>query len=302
MRVGFVALISVLLTTAAHADNEGAEKYRSWLPSQIRDLPEETRKSQVPMNYVMAANTASSPIGDIVIQSNLNMLMYDGIGNIDSAKRRFQIDLGDTPTGNLTVGQISTLFYRAERTRLTQVNFFPFSFEGSISPDIASVKGTAKILDDQIAYPVNFVEIECYRIDLICTYRQTVLVLPNENSWTQSYSVMVAVDETYRITRWDEDRIDALPVQEGGCRINELKLNFAAKEFYEFVTNAPDGNCELPLGGTLPRLQRPRITQIVDGDPIVDEEFKKISKETYQFLSSDFRARVDGIPSVSTDK
>ena len=220
MRLGFVGLIAVLLSSAAYADDEAMAKYRDWLPSQIRSMPEATREKEVPITYIMAANTAVSPIGNLALQSSLNTLMYDGIADFDGAKRKFQVDLGDRPTGDLTVGQISTLTYRAERTRLTEVSFFPFQFGGYVANDWAYVKGTAKILDDQIAYPVNFVEINCRRAEAICDYRQMVLTLPDKSSWAQSYSVMESVNETYRVTRWDKDRIDALPIQEGECRIN----------------------------------------------------------------------------------
>lgn len=285
--------LSILMASSAAADDEAMQKYRDWLPGEIQSMPEEQRRSEVPMVYVMAANTARSPFGEITIQSHLNTLMYDGIGDLDRAKMQFQADLGEPQTGKLTVSQISTLQYRAERTRLTPVTFFPFRHGGDLSGDWASVRGTAVILGEQIAYPVNFVEIDCRRTEGLCDYRQIVLSLPDEKSWAQSYSVMEMVDETYKITRWDESRIDAVPLEEGECRINELRLNFATKEFFEIATNAPEGNCEMLLGGELPKLKKPRITQIVDGDPIVRERFAEIGRESFQLLSSEFRSKVE---------
>jgi hypothetical protein len=289
------SIFALLIVSGAKADDAAMEKYRNWLPGQIRGMSEKQRDAEVPMTYIMAANTALSPLGELAVQSDLNTLMYNGIGDLDGAKRRFQSDLGEEPTGNFTVSQIAKLVYRAERTRLTTVSFFPFKFGGKVFSDTAYVRGTVKLVEESIAYPVNYVEIQCTKSEGICTYRQLVLNLPDENSWAQSYSVMEAVNETYRITRWDANRIDARPETEGQCRINELRLNFAAKEFYEFATNAPEGNCEMPLGGSLPKLEKPRVAQIVDGDPLIREQFQKISKETYPFLSSEFRARIEAI-------
>lgn len=280
------------ISAPAFADDEAMERYKDWLPEDIISMPAETRQSEVPIVYIMAANTVKSPLGELTLQSYLNTLMYDGIGDLEGAKKQFQADLGSPPTGNLTVGQIASLSYRSERTRLTNVNFFSFQHAGHISGDWASVKGTAVILDDKIAYPINFVEIECRKNDGLCDYRQLVLTLPDESSFAQSYSVMEMVNETYKITRWDQNRIDAIPLREGECRINELRLNFGTKEYYEFATNAPEANCEMLLGGTLPKLEKPRVVQIVDGDPIVREQFRKIREEAYEFLSSEFRARV----------
>lgn len=292
MKFALASIIAVLVSTSASADDAAMEKYRNWLPSQIRSMPEKQRDSEVPMTYIMAANTALSPLGDLSIQTYLNTLMYNGLGDFDGAKRRFQSDLGEKPTGSLTVGQLAKLSYRAERTRLTTVSFFPFNFGGKLFSNSAYVKGTARLVDENIAYPINYVEIKCDKVEGTCTYRQLVLTLPDENSWAQSYSVMESVNETYKVTRWDNNRIDARPLTEGTCRVNELRLNFATNEYYEFATNAPEGNCEMPLGGSLPRLEKPRIAQILDGDPIISAQFQKISQETYQFLSSEFRIKV----------
>jgi hypothetical protein len=293
MKIGIAGIIAVLVSSTASADDAGMQKYRNWLPGQIRSMPDKQRDSEVPMTYIMAANTSLSPGGDLSIQSYLNTLMYNGVGDLEGAKRRFQSDLGEQPTGNLTVSQISKLTYRAERLHLTTVNFFPIQFGAHISSDTAHVHGTVKLVGETIAYPVNYVEIQCSKSEGSCNYRQFVLNLPNESSWAQSYSVMESINDTYRITRWDENRIDARPATEGQCRVNELHLNFAAKEFYEFATNAPEGNCEMLLGGKLPKLEKPRVAQIVDGDPLISEEFRKIGQETYLFLSSEFRAKVE---------
>ena len=274
--------------SALHADDDGMEKYRDWLPSQILEMPEEQRRSDVPIAYIMSAKTA-----DLAIQSFLNTLMYDGLADFEGAKRRFQGDLGDPQTGALTVGQITELTYRAERTQLTRVSFFPYKFGGSIYSEYARVRGTAIILDEKIAYPINFVEIECEKSEGICKYRQFALILPEKMGWSNSYIITETINEEYKITRWDEDRIEATPLIEGKCRIPELRLNFSAKEFYEIVTNAPEGICELELGGSLPRLDKPRISQIVDGDPIIRDLFSSMNTEVYQYLSSEFRKQVE---------
>lgn len=295
MRFALATIAAILISSSASADDAAMQKYQNWLPIQIRSMPPKQQDAEVPTIYIMAANTALSPLGEFSIQSSLNTLMYNGIGDFEGAKRKFQSDLGEQATGNLTVGQIAKLSYRAERTRLTDVSFFPFKFGGRVYSDTAYVKGTATLVDETIAYPVNYVEINCNKSEGVCLYRQTVLILPTENSWGQTYSVMEAVNETYNITRWDNDRIDASPITEGTCRVNELRLNFAAKEFYEFTTNAPEGKCEMLLGGSLPRLEKPRVAQIVDGAALIREQFQKISQEAYLFLSSEFRTKIEAV-------
>ena len=56
----------------------------------------------------------------------------------------------------------------------------------------------------------------------------------------------------------------------------------------------------MPLGGSLPRLEKPRIAQIVEGEPVIREQFQEISRETYKFLSKDFRTSVEAALSSSS--
>ncbi len=230
------------------------------------------------------------------MQAHLNTLMYDGLANYEEAKRVFQADLGDAQTGALTVWQIYTLGYRASRINMTDVSFFPFDFGGTMSEKWAYVKGTVKILDEKIAYPVNHVDIECSRDQGTCTYRQVVLMLPDKNSWVQSYQVAAFSDVIYKITRWEGQQIDAAPLENNACRSNLLSFNFETKEFFEIARNNSARDCKT-LGVALPRLDKPRASQIVDGREITNGEFKRIKDEAYSYFSSAFRARIDALSS-----
>ncbi|NBT33500.1 MAG: hypothetical protein EBT13_16815 [Rhodobacteraceae bacterium] len=178
---------------------------------------------------------------------------------------------------------------------MTSVSFFPFDFGGTMSGDWAFVKGTLEIIDEKIAHPVNFVDIECNRARGTCEYRQIAMTLPDENSWVQSYHVGEIADDVYQITRWDGQSIDAFPMYATGCRINQLSLNFGTQEFFEIARNNTSGDCETMLGVTIPRLDKPRVSRIVDGREIISAEFSAISQETFTFLSSSFRDRAEAL-------
>jgi len=286
-------VILILLACVARADEDAVTRYRNYLPEELLAMPEDKLNSSVPMAFIGAANLATSPSGDLLMQANLNLLMYNGLADYEGAKKAFQKDLGEEPTGTLTVWQIHTLGYRASRVNMTNVSFFPFDFGGTISENRAFVQGTATIIDANIAYPINHVDIECNRVTDTCDYRKIALTLPDENSFTQSYHVNQVADQSYRITRWEGQLIDAVSSNSTACRTNQLSLNFATQEFFEIVRNNIAGNCETMLGVTLPRLEKPRVSQIVDGREIVAAEFKAISEETYTFFWSAFRARLD---------
>lgn len=285
----------VLFTGFGRADEGAVAKYRDYLPEHLLALPEDERQRSVPMMFTGAANLATSPAGDLIIQANLNTLMYDGFADYDGAKRAFQEDLGEEPTGALTVWQIHSLGYRASRVNMTSVSFFPFDFGGTMTEDRAFVKGTVEIIEEKIAYPINHVDIECSRSEGTCEYRQIALTLPDESSWVQSYHIGEIANDTFRITRWEGQLIDAIPLNHSACRTTQLSLNFETQEFFEITRNNVVEGCETMLGVTLPRLEKPRVSRIVDGRDIVSAEFKAISEETFTFFSSSFSSRVEKI-------
>lgn len=150
-----------------------------------------------------------------------------------------------------------------------------------------------KILDEQIAWPINHVTINCDKANKLCEYNQIVLDLPSENSFAQMYNVIDMGTDTYKITRWENYSIDAVSTNNASCRTSSPSFNFKTKEFYETVRNAVR-KCEF-LGTVLPKLQKPRTSQIVDGKEIFRAKFSKIKARAYSYLASDFRKQAEAL-------
>jgi hypothetical protein len=279
---------SLLSSTVAYADEAAMERYRDWLPSQILELPENQRRSEVPIAYIQAANTA-----EIFIKYYLNRLMYNCLSVFDGEKRAFQRDIGQQETGNLTVGQLNELFFRAERSELKRVSFFAGHFGSYIGSNMAQVRGTAVLVGEQAAYPINFVQINCQRDEEICIYQEISISIPNRDSWNQEFRIHQSRSDRFRITLWESDRIEARPIVDGNCRIPELKLNFSNREFFEIVTNAPEGQCEIIPGISLPRLEQPRISQVTEENDTISDIFDEINQEVRGYMSSEFIREVE---------
>ena len=47
------------------------------------------------------------------------------------------------------------------------------------------------------------------------------------------------------------------------------------------------------MGASIPKLKKPRISQIVDGKKIIQKEFNAIAKAAFNVLSSDFRTKIE---------
>ena len=284
-RIPSVLFISLFLTTHAVADEKAVQKYRNYTPQQIKNLSEKVLNSELPMMYNFAARKGLSDGSEVLFAAELNRLMYSGVHDNKAAIKAFQTDLGDTPTGVLTVWQIHKLEQRSGMQGLSQV-LFPDSYTDYKSESAASIQGTMTIIDEKIAWPINHVKLTCYKHENYCQLDQLNLTIPNDTSWSQNYGVLKSNPEYYTISRWDQNSIDAFPAETAtGCRTTSLNLNFKTKEFYQITRNA-GGDCEA-MGIKLDKLPKPRIAQIVDGSKIIREEFAKVEKAAFEVLASD---------------
>jgi hypothetical protein len=285
-----VAVLSGTFAEVSFADDREVELYRNYTPRQIANLDEKTRSSQVPMMYIFAAQRGLAIDSEILFGMQLNALMYSGLHDYDSAVKNFQRDLGDQPTGVLTVWQIHQLEQRFEMQKLSRVAF-PEGLTSWKDDDNALIKGTMILIDEKIAWPINHVKVTCDRKEGYCELDEIDLSVPDAKSWIQQYQVLRPSPEYYIISRWNEDSIDGYLQRKGACRTTSLNLNFKTKEFY-YITRNAGGKCEI-LGTTLDTLPKPRIAQIVDGTETINREFSKIQKAAYDVLSNDFRSRVE---------
>jgi len=298
--VHLLALSVVIATTAATADEAAVMRYRNYTAAQIAKLTDAQRNSEVPIMYSLAARRALSPGADVVFGFELNRLMYGGVHDFSKAVRAFQSDLGDEPTGQLTVWQIHQLEQRSEMQALSEISF-PDTYTSYIDTQFASVEGTMIIVDDNIAWPINHARVKCFKSSGQCELTQAYLVVPDENSWTQTYQLMLDDTDYYTISRWSEEGIESHPL--GGdddCRNTSLTFNFKTKEFY-FITRNAGGDCKV-LGAELEKLKKPRIAQIVDGSSLIATKFAEVKKKAFDVLANDFRKKVESLAKAEKDR
>ena len=290
MKRVIVFLISALIAAVASADDDAMLKYKDFTPQELAALSKKERHSSVPMSYSSAAGAGLSKGSALLFTMQLNTLMYPAIDNYQLAIKQYQRDLGDKDTGILTVSQISKLEKRSEFQKLSRV-FFPNQYSSYKVKNSASVRGAMMVHDERIAYPVNHTKLTCYKPDNYCELDQLYLSFPKMDSWGANYHVMEAGTEYFDITFWDENTIDAVPSDPGsGCRKTSFNLNFKTKEFYQITRNG-DKECEIN-GTTFPKLEKPRIAQIVDGEKIINTEFSDLKKIAFEMLSADFQNKI----------
>jgi hypothetical protein len=288
----------LLWSEPAGADDAAVEKYRNYLPEQIQALPEATRHSELPMMYSQAASTGLSAWARDLFAMQLNTLMYSGIGDYESAVRAFQRDLGDKPTGNLTVWQIFQLNYRSEMQKMSPPSL-SHAFLFGKTAEFAYVNGTMTILDDRAAWPINYAKLTCDKAESYCRIVEMDVQPPTDKDWVYDFNIFWTDVLFYKITRWSEDVIQAEyePVGDA-CRATTLDLNFRTKEFY-LITKNTGNDCEI-LGEKMDTLKKPRISQIVDGEKIIAAEHQAFKQKAYDMLSSEFRTQIEKYQQKST--
>jgi hypothetical protein len=287
-----VISLVLLLTLQARADEKAVQKYRNYTPQQVAALSEKVRSSELPMMYIWAAQKGMAKGIDLIFGMELNKLMYPGLADYKRAVIEFQRDLGDTPNGVLTVWQIHQLTKRSEMQALGSITF-PNTFSSFKGSDYGKVQGTMMIHDDRIAWPVNHHIVHCFRQRSVCEVEQIALSIPDDGSFTQTYGIMKMDPDYYDITKWDADTVEATTSSNSGCRQTTVTLNFKAKEFY-FITRNGVKDCDV-LGTQMPKLDKPRIAQLVDGGKIIREEFARVQQAAYKVTSKAFQARVEAI-------
>lgn len=284
-----VAAILMILMVCVRADEKAVLKYRNYTPQQVAAMPEKIRSSELSVMYIWAAQKGLSKGIELIFGMELNKLMYSGLADYRRAILDFQRDLGDTPNGVLTVWQIHQLTRRSEMQALGSISF-PDSFSSFKGNDYGRVQGTMMIHQDRIAWPINHHNVQCYKQRGLCEVEQIAVSIPNESSFAQTYGVIKTDPDYYEITKWESDTIEATTSSNSGCRQTTVSLNFTIKEFY-FITRNGAKDCEL-MGTQFPKLERPRIAQIVDGKKIIRDEFSTIQQAALKVTANSFQSRI----------
>lgn len=289
----FLALSCAMafLSAPVAADDDGMKKYRNFLPEQILALPEKTRQSEVPIAYDFAANNARAEWAKQVVAGMLNALMYNGIGDYDGAIRAFQKDLGEEPTGKLTVWQTHQLGQRSEMQKATPPSIPGFFSDVKVA-GYATVRGTLQMLDEKAAFPVNKVKIRCVEHEGFCTLDEIDVQFPSGTDWVMGFTVFWTDPLQYKITKWTNDVVEAAyEAHAQQCRNTKLQLNFKAKEYFMVTTNAGE-ECAEVWGLKFDKLARPRISRIVNGDKLIAEEYESFKRKQFELLASEHRAEI----------
>ena len=243
-----IALILMFISPALMAEQDAFEKYYGYLPEEVLKLSDDERRKELPMAF--AVNEKAIQALEHVVPVSLTRLHYpNAFEATEAAIKLFQTDLGDEPTGKLSVGQLYMLNKRRDFFELSGAEVAPLAipgandiYEGNYYGKMASLTGQWQIVGDSIAEPINSVEITCYEKEGSCSVKEVKIDdEPSFESFVDSWGGTVYVisdDYEISILDWTGSVVIAKPTSGGDCRSTLWTLDFDLKEFSQVTRNS----------------------------------------------------------------
>ncbi len=267
-------------------ENMTAEEIANLSPKVGLKLPAKQMMSKI---MELEGKKYSEEMWNITVSFPLYQLLYFyknfSPQDLSMAIKNFQEDIGENPTGELTVGQMDELFKRV--TKVNETKIIPiygdevriYSTEG-----YASVQGTMILEGEEIADPVNITKFVCDRGKMTCSEKTITIDIPDIDD-SRDYYFLIE-DETHNkdIISWSKNEIVAQTV--GDCRTTIFTMNLSNNEVYEIVRNNNKQKCNKENKFViLPKLSKPRIARLVPSKEVIANFWKTRKTETKKFLN-----------------
>ena len=303
MRV-FIALL-VLLPAVSIAQLELPD-IDSMSIEEIEKLPPEVLK-ELPflpaMRKLLSKSDAVFPeeLYGLMLTMPLRDLYYtpyiEGEDDIRKAVSVFQRDIGTKVTGELTMGEYEELNRRYVRRHDTPIYASTYTNVSRFEDYSVTATGTWIIENDQIAYPVNTAEIQCYKERKTCQLIQASVVVPSLDSSDNSFSLTLDT-QTYEIISWTENEVVSRPFRTDQCRSTVLTINTAAKEVYEITRNNNQEGCKFGDLLELPPLEQPQVARLAEGFEITYAYWKERKDSHNKYMNSELVERFEELLDV----
>ena len=250
------------------------------------------RRDKLPLSILIGKINLPRGSMDLILQPLLGELQYQNTG---AGIRQFQEDIGETPTGDITLGQVEELERRATRHRDRAIyadglgdRLVIIRVEGHLE-----VRGTWILEGEKIALPINTARIRCSRQKGECESIQAEVLIPSLSEKGEHYLLNLGIS-TYEIVSWNA--VEVIARDERHCRTALLTINSNSTEVFEVTRNNETKNClEGTLDLMLPRLDKPKIARLVPGYDATSEWWKMRNSETDKYTSSRFQKRKEDI-------
>lgn len=207
------------------------------------------------------------------------------------AIKKFQILINKPATGELLFGEFSLLAKNSQLNKFQKI--YP---SGTGDPLIyrnngyVSVEGTWTIQGDKIVYPINKAKIVCILQTKVC--EEIGAEIWNFNTSSDNSSMLALNSVSYDIKKWDTHEVVAESLHE--CRINVLTINTSSKEIFQMTRNTTNEKCSV-AGFDVPKLEKPKIAQLVNGYKIAEDYYKLRQEDRLKTLNPEYRKILESV-------
>ena len=187
----------------------------------------------------------------------------------------FQTDIGNKPTGILTVSEFTELKDRHDAT-----NTIPIYISSQHVADIGNTVEAVGTWDsEENAFPLQLTKLRCFEQSMDCVLATAVLSVPTNGSNNQG-SLRLELD-FITVTRWDELEIHA-EIKNSKCVSYTLIIVRKSKEVFQIRRGKGLEGCEGIATS-------PVIIRLKSGFSIAYEFWKKQNKKQKKYLSSNYQ-------------
>jgi hypothetical protein len=204
------------------------------------------------------------------------------------AVKLFQASIGHKETGIITFEEANIIIKNERGISFQKIllsgdpeNIYRYK---SKDKNTARVSGTWTLERENIAFPINTVEIECTKESGLC--REVKATLNDFDSKTYLW----LFSSSYNITKWDDHEIMAESYTE--CKALTLTINSDLKEVYLVEKNYEKKECN--WGSVkLPSIKKPRISKLVDGYDLAKKYYDQKEKDNLKLYSPAYQKIVN---------
>ncbi|MBL7020854.1 MAG: hypothetical protein ISR86_09980 [Nitrospinaceae bacterium] len=294
MRVFFyVFLITFVWNNTVIAD-EKLPDISKMSDKEFNHLPKDV------MNKITVAEFSKHPLGKKVAPL-MNIAISRGLGHlmyfypmperlIREAVKKFQHDIGQPQTGELTIGQLEELTRRSNRISDTPVEVLGLGETLDVfgEDNYVTTKGTWAIEGEQHAYPINHAKIDCLKSRGTCEAKQVNIEIPSLKHSTARY-FFDHFTEVFKIISWTDTEV--ISQGDSKCRTTIMTINIENNEVFQITRNKGNKQCSFGIV-TLPALEKPRIVRLNPGGHFSRDFWEKRKKKTDKYLNTEVQEQV----------
>ena len=292
----FILAISLFFISICFAQAKEGEKLpdiSKMSKKELNNLPKDVL-DQIPLKELLKVYKDGASLSEAAVSLMLGRLAYfEPLSEkaTREAIKKFQRDIDQPQTGELTFGQLNELYRRG--IRITDNPIYLGTYGDKL--DLFRVKdhsvrtqGTWVIEGEKIAHPINHSSIVCYKNRSICEVDTVNISVPSLKESDESYHFNL-YKEYFDVISWTNAEV----VAQGGteCRAFILTLNILNNEVFQITRNKTEKGCEFGAS-KIPLLEKPRITRLIPGFKLSFEFWKKRKKATLKYLNSEVQEKL----------